>query len=145
MFICKRAYVQFNSSLYSQTGGQNRAKLLEMFKYVTQIVPWNTRANHLNVSKIYLWRHLLTSWHPKISCEETSIAKELVLLIPWLWCWHIQRYRLRNFWPHEPPCANEYAKEKEKEEKEKNTTLSTKYFGVLLKTISNYLLTYMLI
>ena len=35
-----------------------------------------------------------------------------------------------------PSCANEYAKEKEK----KNTTVLAKCHGVLLATISNYLL-----
>ena len=42
------------------------------------------------------------------------------------------RYKLQKFWPHEPLCANEYAKEK-------NTTISAKCHGVFLKTISDYL------
>ena len=45
-----------------------------------------------------------------------------------------------------PPCANEDAKEKEKEkEKEKNTTIWAKFYGELVRTMSDYLLENMLV
>jgi len=44
----------------------------------------------------------------------------------------------------EASCTNEYAKE-EKEEKEKNTTFSTKCHKVLLKYKMDYLFNFMLV
>ena len=40
--------MQHNPSLYKQTTGQNRTKLLEMFIYISKIVPQNSQANKSN-------------------------------------------------------------------------------------------------
>jgi len=60
--------------------GQNQAKFLEMFNYITKIVPQNAQANELNFEKIILGL-LQASWYPKNFFEETLIIKELVLAI----------------------------------------------------------------
>jgi len=46
--------VKFNSPLPRQTAGQNQAKLLEMFIYISKIVPQNAQANESNLRKFCL-------------------------------------------------------------------------------------------
>ena len=73
--------MQYNSSLYKQTTGQNRAKLLEMFICISYIGPSNSQANELNFEKIDLWRISHANGNTKISSVETLVAKEPVLVI----------------------------------------------------------------
>ena len=73
--------MQYNLSLYKQTTGQNRAKLFEMFIYISKIVPRDSQANELNFEKIDLWRISHANRTAKTPFVETSIAKELALVI----------------------------------------------------------------
>jgi len=45
-------FIQYNSPLPRQTAGQNRVKLLDMFNYISKIVPWNAWVNELIFEKI---------------------------------------------------------------------------------------------
>ena len=45
------------------------------------IVPWNAQATESNFEKAILWQPLQVAWNSKAFFEETSKAKELVLLI----------------------------------------------------------------
>ena len=65
--------MQYNSSLYKQMTGQNRAKLFE----------GNSQANESNFEKIDLWRISHANGNTKISSVETLVAKEPVLVILW--------------------------------------------------------------
>ena len=73
--------MQHNSSLYKQTTGQNQAKLFEMFIYISKIVPRDSQANESNFEKIDLWRISHANRTTKTSSVETSMAKELTLVI----------------------------------------------------------------
>ena len=73
--------MQPNSSLYKQTTGQNRAKLFKMFIYISKIVPRDSQANESNFEQINLWQISHANWTTKTSFVETSIAKELALVI----------------------------------------------------------------
>ena len=73
--------MQYNSSLYKQTTGQNRAKLFEMFIYISKIVPRDSQVNESNFEKIDLWRISHTNRTAKAPFVETSIAEELALVI----------------------------------------------------------------
>ena len=77
--------MQYNSPIPKQMTGQSRVKLLKMFIYISKIVPWDPQGNELNVVKIDLWWISHANWSIKISSVETSVAKELVLVILWLW------------------------------------------------------------
>ena len=123
--------MQHNLSLYKKTTGQNWAKLLEIFIYISYTIPWNSQANESNFEKIDLWWISHANGNTKISYVETLVAKEPELVILGFWHKHKQRYKLWNFWPYEAHCANKYAK---KEEKEKNTTNLAIYYGTLLAT-----------
>ena len=74
-------HIKCNSPLPKQTTGQNRAKLLKMFIYITKIVPLDPQGSESNVEKIDLWRISHANWNTKISSVETLVAKELVLLL----------------------------------------------------------------
>ena len=63
--------------------GQNEAKLFKMFIYISKIAPY-PQANKSNFEKIYLWRISHANGNTKISSAETSVAKELALVILWL-------------------------------------------------------------
>ena len=52
-----------------------------MVTNISKIVPWNAQANDTNFEKIVLWQLSQVNWSSKAFSEETSIAKELVLLI----------------------------------------------------------------
>ena len=71
----------YNSSLYKQTTGQNRAKLFEMFIYISKIFPLDSQANESNFEKIDLWQISHANRTTKTPSVETSIAKELALVI----------------------------------------------------------------
>ena len=73
--------MQYNSSLYKQTTGQNRAKLFKMFIYISKIVPQDSQANETNFEKIDLWRISHANRTAKTPFVDTSIAKELALVI----------------------------------------------------------------
>ena len=70
-----------NSPLPKQTTGQNQAKLLKMFIYITKIVPLDPQGSQSNVEKIDLWRISHANWNAKISSLGTLVAKEPVLLL----------------------------------------------------------------
>ena len=40
--------MQYNTTLYKQTTGQNQAKLFKMFIYISMIVPWDSQVNESN-------------------------------------------------------------------------------------------------
>jgi len=44
--------MQYNSPLPRQTAGQNQAKLLDMFNYISKIVPWSAWVTETNFEKI---------------------------------------------------------------------------------------------
>ena len=73
--------MQHNSSLYKQITGQNRTKLFEMVIYISKIVPRDSQANESNVEKINLWQISHANKTAKTPSVETSIAKELALVI----------------------------------------------------------------
>ena len=56
-----------------------------MFIYILKIVSWDAQANKLNFEKIDLWQIAHANGNTKISSLETSVAKELVLIILQLW------------------------------------------------------------
>ena len=61
--------------------GQNRTKLFEMFIYISKIVPQDSQANESNFEKIDPWRISHANRIAKTPSVETSIAKELTLVI----------------------------------------------------------------
>ena len=73
--------MQHYLSLYKQMTGQNRTKLFEMFIYISEIVTRDLQANKSNFEKINLWRISHASRTAKTPSVETSIAKELALVI----------------------------------------------------------------
>ena len=77
--------MQYNLLLPRQTTGQNHAKLLEMFICISIIVPWDPQANKSDFEKIDLWGISHANGNTKTSSEETSVAKELMLVILKLW------------------------------------------------------------
>ena len=63
--------MQHNSPLPKQMACRNRAKLFEMFMYISKIVPWDPQANESNFEKIHLWRISHANGSTKISSVET--------------------------------------------------------------------------
>ena len=74
-------HMQYNLSLPKQTTGQNQVKLLEMFIYTSKIVPWDPQENESKLEKINLWQISHANGKTKNYSVETSVAKELVLVI----------------------------------------------------------------
>jgi len=70
--------MQYNSLVPRQTAGQNQTKLLNMFNYISKIVPWSTRVTETNFEKIAyggsckqdeaLWFALKKLEYPKNLC-----------------------------------------------------------------------------
>ena len=73
--------MKHNLQLPKQTIGQNQAKLFEMFIYASKIVPGDAQMNELNFEKINVCWTSHENGNTKISSEETSIARELALVI----------------------------------------------------------------
>ena len=68
--------MQYNLPYPKQTG-QNRAKLLKMFIYISKVVPWDPQPNESHFEKIDLWGISHADRNIKTSFEETQVAKEL--------------------------------------------------------------------
>ena len=139
-YDCKACYVQLTSPLPRQTVRIEQNFLKQLLMY--QRLPLKAQANESNFKKVVLWWLSQISWSSKAFSEETSTAKELVLLI--LWFWHQYSQLAAKDTGFERfiicvTCANEYAKEKEKE---KNITIFTKNHEEVhvLATMSDYLL-----
>ena len=108
-----------------------------MVTNISMIVPWNAHANdsesHLMVTLTnklelqgFLWRNF--------NSQRTCVANSTVLT-------PVQpKIQASNVLEFVPFCANKHVKEKE--EKEKNTTVFTKFHRELLAIISAYLLPY---
>ena len=64
-----------------QMTGQNCVKILEMLINISKIVSWDPHANESNFEKIEI-SHV----NGDANSEETSLAKELALVILKLWC-----------------------------------------------------------
>ena len=60
--------------------GQNRTKPFEI-NNISKIVPRDSQANESNFEKINLWRNSQANRTAKTPSVETSIAKELALVI----------------------------------------------------------------
>ena len=61
--------------------GQSQAIVFKMLIYISKIVPWDAQVNESNFEEINLWRISHTNGNTKISFVDTSVAKELVLVI----------------------------------------------------------------
>ena len=61
--------------------GQNQTKPFEMLIYISKIILRDSQANESNFEKIDLWRISHANKIAKTPSVETSIAKELTLVI----------------------------------------------------------------
>ena len=126
-------YIQLTSPLPSQTTGQIQAKHFELFNNMSKIVLLKFTSKWFKLWKSRLWRL------PQVSCNCKAFSeKELIHVANPMFLAPMQPKILTSKISHFVPlCTNEYAWEKE--EKENNKTIFTKWHEELPMTMSDYL------
>ena len=72
--------MQYNSPLPKQMTGLNLGKFLEMFIYISKIVPQDPQGNESKLEKIDQWQISHANRNTKNSSVETLVVKELVIV-----------------------------------------------------------------